>query len=116
MRVLIGVVLLGVGAYGSAHRLTAWRSDQALLTAAVQTTPHLPDAALRLGAVYAQRGQWKDAAEWTLRAAQLKGERPTPPRAFPGAVPFATSLSRQAWFIDTFYPVCHRPGWARVCA
>lgn len=115
MRVPIAALLLLVCAYGSTHRLQAWRSDRALWTAAVTTTPQLPEAALRLGAAHIQVGRWEDAATWTLRAAQLTAERPTLARPMPGVPGFAEALSRQAWFIDAFWPICHRPHWQRAC-
>jgi hypothetical protein len=116
MRVLIGALVLAVCASASAHRLEAWRSNRALWTAAVITTPQSPEAALRMGALHLQYGEWEAAATWTFRAVQLWEARPRPERPFPGAVPFSESLRRQAWLVDTFSPVCHRPEWARVCA
>lgn len=76
MRVLIGVLLLGLCARGSAQRLEAWRSDQALWDAAARTAPMLPRPALNLGHAYGQQGQWPEAIAWTERAILLTGGRP----------------------------------------
>lgn len=115
MRVLIGALLLWVCASGSAHRLTAWRSDQALLTAAVQTTPRYPHAALLLGAAYVRLGQWDAAAAWTIRAALLSEGRPDYALGDSRGT-FRQAIGRQLTWIDAFQPVCDQPLVQPWCA
>lgn len=114
MRVLIAALLLGLSACGSAQRLEAWRSDQALFTAAVGVTPAMPIAALLLGRAYLSQGQWPQARDWTLKAAALSEARPMPPKAT-WSQTLTHRIGSQLVVIDAFLPVCDQPAWARWC-
>lgn len=70
MRALIGALLLLVCAGLTAHRLPAWRSDDALWLDAHRRSLTLPRPMLNIGAAAFQRGEPVIAERWWSMAEQ----------------------------------------------
>ena len=107
MRVLVGALLLSLCAFATQNRLTEWRSDEALFTAAVRVAPRLPRPALNLGAAFSQQGRWDDAIAWTERAQTLSERHPTGLAQQP-------LIQRQRQFL--YVMACADPGSRSWCA
>lgn len=107
MRALVAALLLGLCAWRSHVRLEAWRSDEALWTAAVAVSPDLPRPSLNL-AVAQMRASRIDAAvihaESALRLAQVRGDVEAARRA----------VGLLIWIDVLHIPLCDPP-WRSWC-
>lgn len=71
LRVLLGALLLLLCAYRTHERSQAWRSDEALWSSAVTSSPSLPRPALNLAVAFGRQTQWDKAIQWTAHAIAL---------------------------------------------
>lgn len=70
MRIYVGALLLLLCAWRTHERAQAWRSDVALWTAAVASSPEHSRPSLNLAMAYARLGQWSEASFWTFHAVE----------------------------------------------
>lgn len=109
MRVLIGALLLSLGAWQTHHRAQEWRSDQALWTAARRTAPNLERPAFNLGMALMKAGAWNQAATELVTSTRLYS---------PHQATYLEPKVRQVLeLIDaSMGPVCQRPDVRPWCA
>lgn len=103
MRVLVAALLLGLCAWRTHARLEAWRSDEALWTAAVAVSPDLPRPALNLAAAQARASRIVAAvthAETALRLAEARQDTEAARRA----------VGLLTWIDVLHTPLCDPPG------
>jgi hypothetical protein len=105
MRVTIGALLLLLCAWRTHERAQAWRSDVALWTSAVVSSPTRARPALNLAMAFARLGRWADAEHWTRHTLQ---------RMTPRDVWMQPYLCNHLNRLAVLSP--QEPSWSGVCA
>lgn len=110
MRVLVGVLVLGLCAWQTHARIADWRSEQAIWTAATVTSPTLSRPWLNLAVTYLRTSQ-EDAAWRVLTIAILQAQAPGAPRDV-----LRPYLRSALLWADAVTFRCEQPAWRPLCA
>ena len=112
MRVLVGVLVLGLCGWQTFARVPDWRADQALWAAATVTAPMLPRPWLNL-AVTAMRSSREPEAWVYLDRAVAVSQHPRHVARRPIVLSKARSV---LLWLDAIDPRCDQPAWRALCA